>query len=564
MSGAARARAAAGRAAAAILTAAAAMGMAQARAQAPAAAEAAQAQAQAPSAAELERSGATIRAIGVTVDNVFDTDDPAEDKKLYHWANRVHVRTRPNVIEDVLLFAPGDRFDERVVDESARTLRARDYLADATITPARYDAATNSVDLDVRVRDSWSLAPDLKFSRSGGENEVGAGLSDSNLFGTGKELTVSYTEDVDRDESFLGYNDANVYGSRARLGVTLANASDGHRRALAAERPFFSLDSRWSVGGGVRSERRVQPVYDLGEELEEFRHDERALTVHGGWSRGLVDRRSQRWFFGITSERHRFAPAADAPAPSVLPGDRELVYPWIGWQLVEDDFREMSELNDMGRTEDVALGLDVLVTLGRARERFGSDRDAWLFNASVHHGWEPGGDGRLLLVEGGVSTRREEAGYRNTQAFVEARYFRRNFENHLFSAQFRAVTTHRLDAENQVLIGGDNGLRGYPLRYQAGAHSLVLTAEQRFFTDWYPWRLLRVGWAAFFDVGRTRGADVRGTTDVGTIYDVGLGLRLSSPRSSGRSIVHVDLAFPLKEGPETDSVQLVIETKTTF
>ena len=524
----------------------------------------ASASAQLPSPAELEARRATIGDVAIAVDNVFDTSNPEEDKKLYHWANRVHVRTRPSVIDAVLLFERGDYFDARVVEESARTLRARDYVAAATITPARYDAATNSVDLDVRVRDSWSLAPDLKFSRSGGENEVGAGISDSNLFGTGKELTISYTEDVDRDESYANYQDANVYGSRVRLGVTLANASDGHRRVLSAERPFFALDTRFSVGGSVRNDRRVETVYDLGEELEKFRHDERAVTLSGGWSHGLVGRRAKRWLAGLTAERHRFLPAADEPLPSVLPQDRELVYPWLGWQLVEDDYREMSELNDMGRTEDVALGLNMTIKLGRARERFGSDRDAWLFDANVHHGWEPGGNGRLLLVDGGVSTRREDAGYRNTMAFVDARYFRRNLDNHLFSAQLRAVTTHRLDAERQVLIGGDNGLRGYPLRYQAGAHSLLFTAEQRFYTDWYPWRLLRVGWAAFLDVGRTRGGDVRGTTDVGTLYDVGLGLRLSSPRSSGRSIVHVDLAFPLKDGPETDSVQLVIETKATF
>jgi hypothetical protein len=66
------------------------------------------------------------------------------------------------------------------------------------------------------------------------------------------------------------------------------------------------------------------------------------------------------------------------------------------------------------------------------------------------------------------------------------------------------------------------------------------------------------------DAGRVRGEDVRGTTQHGALYDVGLGLRLSSPRSSGRSIVHIDLAFPLNGPADTDSLQLVIETKATF
>jgi hypothetical protein len=51
-----------------------------------------------PPRVALEESRATIRAINVTVDNVFDPSNPEEDKKLYRWANRVHVLTREQVI----------------------------------------------------------------------------------------------------------------------------------------------------------------------------------------------------------------------------------------------------------------------------------------------------------------------------------------------------------------------------------------------------------------------------------------------------------------------------------
>ena len=47
--------------------------------------------------ATLEKSGATIRRVNIIVDNVFDLSNPKEDKRLYRWANRVHVRTRPGV-----------------------------------------------------------------------------------------------------------------------------------------------------------------------------------------------------------------------------------------------------------------------------------------------------------------------------------------------------------------------------------------------------------------------------------------------------------------------------------
>lgn len=514
--------------------------------------------------ARLEQAGATIRAINVTVDNVFDPSNPDEDKRLYRWANRVHISTRDNVVEDILLFRAGDAFVARLLDESARALRARGFIAEASVEPGVYDPATNSVDINVRVRDSWSLALDLKLNHKGGETEWGLGLSEENLFGTGKTLEFSHESEIDRDETVLGYADGNVLGSRVRLRTLLAHASDGRRRELGVERPFFALDTRWALGGSTYDNQRVDTMYDLGEEIDEFRHNWRSFDLQGGWSRGVIGNRASRWLVGLRSEEHTFQPTPAVPAPLLLPPDHKLVYPWIGWQLVEDDYRQVTELNDMGRTEDVALGLNLFASVGFAERRFDSDRDATLFRLSAEKGWEPGGPGRLLLLEAGGSTRREDLGYRNSQIYFGGSYYRRNLERHLLSVSLSALSTRHLDRENQVLLGGDNGLRGYPIRYQAGERRTILNVEQRFFTDWYPWRLIRIGWAVFADAGRIGGRDPRATPSLGTLYDVGAGLRLTSPRASGNRVIHVDLAFPLNGDPTIDNVQFVVETKGSF
>jgi hypothetical protein len=353
-------------------------------------------------------------------------------------------------------------------------------------------------------------------------------------------------------------------GSRVQLATIIADATDGHRRDVTVDRPFYSLDTRWSLGGSVRDEQRIDTIYDRGEEIDEFRHDLRSSTLQGGWSHGLIDGRAQRWLLGVTAEEDLFRPTLETPQPLLLPADRNLVYPWVGWQLVEDDFREMTELNDLGRTEDISLGLNLFFQVGFAKQSFGSDRDATLFRASAHTGWEPGGPGRMLLLDAGGSTRREDTGLRNSQMYVNLDYYRRNLDKHLFSASLSALVSDKLDPEQQVLLGGDNGLRGYPVRYQAGKDRAILTVEQRFFTEWYPWRLVRVGYAVFADAGQVRGRDSRASPSKGTLYDVGIGLRLSSPRASGRSIVHLDLAFPLNGDASIDNVQLIVETKGSF
>ena len=469
------------------------------------------------SPADLERLGATIRAIHITVDNVFDLTNPEENKRLYRWANRVHIRTHESAIASVLLFQVGDRFSGQQLEESARTLRNRGYLAAATVEPHDYDAATNSVEVEVHVRDSWTLAPELRLSRSGGKNKYTVGLSDSNVLGTGKRVTALHSSNVDRNETLLGYTDANVRGSRVTLNIAGADATDGHRRELEAERPFYSLDTRWALGGATLDHQRVDTLYDLGKEIDEFRHDTKRFSLGGGVSRGAVGNLTRRWLFGVTSDENRFLPTDGRPVPLLLPPDRKLVYPWIGWRLLVDDYREMSELNDIGRTEDVALGWNVSATLGFAKRSYGSDRDATVFNSALQKGWETGGPGRLFLLSAAASTRLERDESRNTQVSVTARYFRRNLDNNLLSVSLSTLVTQRIDPENQVLLGGDNGLRGYPLRYQAGDRRTILNVEQRFFTDWYPWRLFRVGYAVFADAGRVGGRDPRTTQSLGKI-----------------------------------------------
>ena len=256
----------------------------------------------------LEAAGATIRSIRIVVENVFDPNNPEEDKRLYRWANNVHVPTRESVIEDILLFRAGDPFVARVLDESARAIRARGFIAEAIVQPGSYDAATNSVDVEVRVRDSWSLQLDLKLNHTGGETEWGLGLSEGNLFGTGKTLDFGHESEIDRDETRLGYGDGNVFGSRVRLGALLTHASDGHRTELDVSRPFFALATRWSVGGRIFDQERVDAMYDLGEEIDEFHHELSAFDVSGGWSYSRRERSVARWLVGIAGDEHIFRP----------------------------------------------------------------------------------------------------------------------------------------------------------------------------------------------------------------------------------------------------------------
>jgi len=169
-----------------------------------------------------------------------------------------------------------------------------------------------------------------------------------------------------------------------------------------------------------------------------------------------------------------------------------------------------------------------------------------------------------LFGSASASGRLEGGTLRDGVLSAELRYYRRTSKRFKFFASAGGTVTGNLDPEQQLLLGGDSGLRGYPLRYQAGTSKALLTLEERYYTDWYPFRLFHVAGAVFFDMGRAWGTDVTGASSDGLLKDVGIGLRLGSSRSAFGNVLHVDLAFPLDGDPSISNVQFVVETKGQF
>ncbi len=445
--------------------------------------------------------------------------------------------------------------------ETERLLRANDYMYDATIVPVAYDG--ERVDLEVRTRDVWTLNPGISFSRKGGENTLGAQLQEDNLLGTGRSLDFQWDDNVDRTSYGVSYLDPHFLRSFTRFGVSYVDADDGSTKLLQLERPFYALDVRRAGGIYLLDSERNDPRYVLGKNVGEFGHREEYYEVYGGLSRGLEGRWAKRWTAGFTYERDRFELDPVEPPAGPLPEDRTLVYPWLGFDLVEDGFQERVNQDQISRTEDVLVGLRASAKLGYSAEALGADRDAVVMSASVRDGIDLR-PGLSMFGSAGVSGRLEDGELRNGLLGAEGRVYWNTTRRSKFYASVSGAVTEQLDAELQLTLGGDNGLRGYPLRYQAGTARGLLTLEQRYYTNWYPFRLFHVGAAAFFDMGRTWGTDVTGARSLGLLKDVGFGLRLGSSRSSFGNVLHIDLAFPLDGTDDIDQVQLLVQTKRSF
>ena len=514
-----------------------------------------------PSPKELEAQGAVIGKIVVVTDDVFDTSIHGEDSWLYRTANKLHINTQPRIIREQLLFQSGDRYDARLVDESERLLRRNGYLYDAKIHPIAWDGHT--VDLEVRTKDVWTLNPGFNFSRSGGKNATGVHLQEQNLLGTGREVEVAWSSDVDSTAWTFSFMDPRFLAPHTRLAAFYSAADDGDSKGLVLERPFYALDTRQSWGTTLTDTRFVNPRYEYGKKVGEFRQHTQFYEARYGWSKGLVDGWVGRWTAGATWHEDQFELEPDKSPAGPLPPDQTWAYPWIGYEIVEDAWQERINQDQILRTEDVLVGLRGWARVGYASEAMGSTTDALMLMAGVENGADLSRN-RSLFGSLTASGRVERGEIENGVFAAEARYYWETSSRSKFYALASGTMTHNLDEDQQLTLGGDTGLRGYPLRYQAGTAKALFTVEQRYYTDWYPFRLFRVGGAVFADAGRTWGRDVTGATSDGWLGDVGFGLRLGSSRSAFGNVIHIDLAFPLVQPTDIDSVQFVVETSQQF
>lgn len=519
-----------------------------------------------PSLAELEAAGAIIGEIRISADDVFNLDDPAENNWLFRFANRVHIQTRPEVIRGQLLFRSGEKLSAQRVQESERLLRGNRYLYEVRIRPVAWRDGV--VDLEVRTRDTWSLELGGNVSSAGGTTSTGAQVREFNFLGTGMRLglrtrSTSEVTTAGGTRSGVDFDMSYPYAFDGRTTVAYAQSAfnDGDSHSFSVTRPFYALDTRGAGNFSTASDSRLLTQYADGAEAGRFRRSADSADISGGWSPGLVNGWAQRFSLGASYQREQYE--NDPVAPASLPGDRLLAGPYFRYEVVEDRFREVTNVQTIGRPEYQALGLQGSVQIGRSLRGLGSTDLVTWYSAGVSRGFRFSGE-RTLLAFTGVSGEYANGDSDRVLLSGALRYYQRRGSGALLYVSLTGDATDFSDATHYLSLGGDTGLRGYPSNYQLGSKRVLLSAEQRVYSDWYPLRLIRVGGAVFYDVGRAWGEPYQNFPDAHWSANVGFGLRLLSARSATGTTLHIDIAFPTRREPGVDSYQLMMVSRSGF
>ena len=486
--------------------------------------------------------------------NVFDPAVPGEAIWPFRIADRIHFTTRDKVVRDEILLRPGDRWDALKALESERNLRSGYAFRRAEVV--QRTRPDGRMDLVVRTQDSWSTNPSIGFGTSGGQSTLTYGLEEGNLLGYGKSVGYTHTETNSptgrtHDDSY-SYGDPRFLGSRLGLGIKHTRTQDGNSDTLSLSRPYYSLDTTRAVSFFFNNTNAVGTQYQGGVEYSKY--FERRRVIDAAYGRRLnadryfVQRVEGGWF----EERAAFTPSTVSPGtlPGALPADRHLSGPTIGYSWVQPRYVKETYIDRLERVEDFNLGNELRVRTGYMARGTGSDQDRWIFNASDQQGLKLG-ENRFALAQAAVSGRLFNNRWENGLLTASGNFFWKNYlwsRNRTLIAHAEVAQGRRLDRENQIVLGGSTGLRGYRNQSFVGGRAILFNLEDRFFFDGEWFHLARFGGAAFFESGSVV-PEGSGFSAARFKSDIGVGLRGAATRSATGVVVRLDFAYALNGSP---------------
>lgn len=498
----------------------------------------------------------TIDKINIEINPIFS--DEERTGWLYETADKLHIDTRPYVISRLLPFKEGDSVLIRNFDEAERILRAKPFLRDARVTWQKSDSG-DGVIVKVQTWENWTLLPTVDVSREGGVTEYSYGIQDENLLGHGLRTTILYFKEQERTGYSLVLASQVSTEHHLQASMVLSDTSDGEQYSLGLDKPFYTLEDKWEAGLYINSERREDSIYSNDEEVNAFNHEIDHIDLSYGYSEGLVNDRTLRYLVGFTQREDSFVATTMTVG---LPEERNFTHPWFGVEYLDDDFIKTKNLYLIGRTEDVQLGW-------RHNLRLGVNTSNSEYQKAIHWYWHSRYTNQInnqhiytsWLTSDGVEP---EGGIEPTY------YYSAGYEYFYHASDTRIWYTkmHFWGAENPfidrpIAIGGESGLRGYPLQYQHGEQAYLVNLEKRYYPGINLFKLVDVGFAAFIDVGRARGETLYPNQEDGTLIGVGLGVRLFFSRSSGRNLVNINVASPVNSD-YLSGVDFSITATTSF
>ena len=509
----------------------------------------------------------------MTALEVFEPRDPLPPL-FAAPANWLHSTTRSYVIEQEVLLAVGERYDQALVDRTARNLRALSQLS-LVLVVALQGSAPDRVRLLVITKDVWSLRLNSSWVFENGRLlQLVLQPSESNLFGTHQLLLGQFI--LDPATISLGGQYSFPRIARSRVSASAAadvilnrdtHKAEGSYGSVVAGLPLYSTRTEWAWSAAFSWDREIRRrfVGGLATDFDaasgtcvvpsaaatfpdasrcQYRRSVTSATASLTLSFGVDFKRDLTLAF--LASRSVFNPFDLSPLPAadqaaflkaVLPTSDSQVGPSLELHAYSSVYLDLLDFDTLGLTENVQRGPDLTLRVRPITTALGSSRNFVDLFAGAQYTLPLLGDG---LARAQVQSDTELASGDLPDASLDAslRLVSPRLGVGRVVFDVRLLDRYRNHLNLKSALGGDTRLRGYPAGLFVGANLALGNLEFRS----RPIQIFAVqlGAVVFADAGDAFDEFDR----LRLKHSAGFGLRWVFPQFQ-RYVMRLDLGFPL-------------------
>ena len=305
----------------------------------------------------------TLDPFGYSVENKKEVPQHFVEK----FGNRVHRKTRDITVTNFLLFKKYDSLDNLKLKESERIIRAQRFARSVEITTKAVANSKDSVDVFVRLLDSWSLIPTGAFSNS----QANLNLNERNFLGLGHQfennIARRFTDNTNAYST--KYLVTNFENSFVNVGFSAAtDLNNNTTKTIQVTRPFYSVFATWA-GGATYEYRNYTDFFEDATTLLQPQNIK--LKTYDFWlghsfqlQNGESENKRQTNFFVSSS----FKNTNYIDRPNLLfdangyYGSEQLYLSTIG--IATQKFKQDKYIFNFGLVEDVPYGNVLSITSG--------------------------------------------------------------------------------------------------------------------------------------------------------------------------------------------------------
>jgi len=494
--------------------------------------------------------GKVVNSIAITTRDPTFVSVPRQLRRVARAVGIVHTTSTEQTISSFLLVEVGQPCTERHRAESERILRLQPFLADATVRAVPDSGGGVHIDvetvdeiptvIDLRVRDGHASQFRFGNGNVGGQGlylaaSVERGLAyrtgytaqavANQIFGRpymlaviaeraplGGELTVAFGHafitDLQRNAWHMGVTDVNRYVS--------FTPPEGDAQSLEVRRQF------WDVGGVRRLGRANRSAF-VGTLIthEDVREADRLVVV------------SDSGLMGVT---------ASSLADSIVPYRNLRVNAVAGLRALS--FMPVRGFDALRATQDVAIGAQLGMLVGRTIPRFGSTDDDVLVSADFYAGIGSAASFGAVRMDGEARDNHRTGDWDSMIGSGRLAWYVKPAVAHVVISSVEFSGGRRERVPFQLMLGDrQGGVRGYSASSDGGAVRGVARVEERWSIGGFT-QHDAFGLATFVDAGRVWAGDAPFGVNTPTKVGIGIGLLAALPPQSQR-MWRLDVAVPV-------------------